>query len=279
MSDTKHDGTNEGALWGARFASGPAPELAALSRSTHFDWVLAPYDIAGSYAHAAALAAAGYLTPDEEQRMHAGLDALSAAIADGTLVAQPGDEDVHGALEAALIAEVGPDLGGRLRAGEAGSGGVAARASPFFRGRIGEPAGQGLHLSRVVALHEQRHDGGARYPPGLESLHAFEQGRAALAAQRRDAAAGAGRWPAARAVAGDAGAREHGHVPCAQGGQGLRGAGGEHEQGHDPQCSYFDSCQRWSSKRCGPFFHEMQKLRGVSFHLSFPMAQRATRIA
>ena len=31
MSDTKHDGTNEGALWGARFASGPAPELAALS--------------------------------------------------------------------------------------------------------------------------------------------------------------------------------------------------------------------------------------------------------
>ena len=117
MSDTKHDGTNEGALWGARFASGPAPELAALSRSTHFDWVLAPYDIAGSHAHAAALAAAGYLTPDEEQRMHAGLDALSAAIADGTLVAQPGDEDVHGALEAALIAEVGPDLGGRLRAG------------------------------------------------------------------------------------------------------------------------------------------------------------------
>ena len=49
--------------------------------------------------------------------MHAGLDALSAAVADGTLVAQPGDEDVHGALEAALIAEVGPDLGGRLRAG------------------------------------------------------------------------------------------------------------------------------------------------------------------
>src|SRR5512142_1036321 len=44
--------TNEGALWGGRFAEGPSPALAALSKSTHFDWVLAPYDIAASKAHA-----------------------------------------------------------------------------------------------------------------------------------------------------------------------------------------------------------------------------------
>ncbi|MBS1675469.1 MAG: argininosuccinate lyase, partial [Actinobacteria bacterium] len=110
-------GTNQGALWGGRFAGGPSPELSELSRSTHFDWILAPYDIAGSHAHAAALEAAGYLEPDEARGMHAGLDALAAKIADGTLRPQPGDEDVHGALEAALIAEVGADLGGRLRAG------------------------------------------------------------------------------------------------------------------------------------------------------------------
>ncbi len=117
MTEAKHEGTNEGALWGARFASGPSPELAELSRSTHFDWVLAPYDIAGSHAHAAALEAAGYLEHDEARRMHEGLDALAARIADGTLLPDPADEDVHGALEKALIAEVGADLGGRLRAG------------------------------------------------------------------------------------------------------------------------------------------------------------------
>ena len=33
--------TNEGKLWGGRFAGGPSPELEALSRSTHFDWRLA----------------------------------------------------------------------------------------------------------------------------------------------------------------------------------------------------------------------------------------------
>ncbi len=117
MTESAAHGTNEGALWGARFATGPSPELQALSRSTHFDWALAQYDLAGSHAHAKALAAAGYLTADEQARMHAGLDALARAVQDGTLVAQPGDEDVHGALEAALIAEVGAELGGKLRAG------------------------------------------------------------------------------------------------------------------------------------------------------------------
>ncbi|WP_144797176.1 argininosuccinate lyase [Microbacterium paludicola] len=117
MSEAKHDGTNEGALWGARFASGPSPELADLSRSTHFDWILAPYDIAGSHAHAKALAAAGYLEADEEQRMHDGLDAVAKKVADGVIRPAPSDEDVHGALEQALIAELGPELGGRLRAG------------------------------------------------------------------------------------------------------------------------------------------------------------------
>jgi argininosuccinate lyase len=117
MTNGKGEGTNDGALWGARFASGPSPELAALSRSTHFDWVLAPYDLAGSHAHARALAAAGYLDDEGERRMHEGLDALARRVADGTLRPGPDDEDVHGALEAALIREVGPELGGRLRAG------------------------------------------------------------------------------------------------------------------------------------------------------------------
>ena len=47
--------TNEGSLWGGRFADGPSDALAALSRSTHFDWVLAPYDVTASKAHAQVL--------------------------------------------------------------------------------------------------------------------------------------------------------------------------------------------------------------------------------
>jgi argininosuccinate lyase len=114
----KEDGaTGEGALWGARFTSGPSPELARLSKSTHFDWRLANYDIAGSHAHAKALEKASYLTADEAKRMHDGLTELTVKVNEGNFIAEESDEDVHAALERGLIAIVGPELGGKLRAG------------------------------------------------------------------------------------------------------------------------------------------------------------------
>ena len=106
-----------GALWGGRFASGPSPALAALSKSTDFDWILAPYDIRGSKAHATALAAAGYLSEEELRDMRAALDELAARVADGRFVAAESDEDVHSALERGLIEITGVQLGGKLRAG------------------------------------------------------------------------------------------------------------------------------------------------------------------
>ncbi len=109
--------TNEGKLWGGRFAGGPSPELEALSRSTHFDWRLASYDIAGSHAHANALAAAGLLTAEELSQMHGGLDELARRVAAGELRPNPSDEDVHGALERLLVEEIGPETAGKLRAG------------------------------------------------------------------------------------------------------------------------------------------------------------------
>ena len=109
--------TGEGSLWGARFASGPSPELARLSRSTHFDWQLAGYDLAGSRAHALALAAAGYLSDDELDRMLAAIEQLANEVSDGSLVALEDEEDVHAALERGLIAITGAELGGKLRAG------------------------------------------------------------------------------------------------------------------------------------------------------------------
>jgi argininosuccinate lyase len=106
-----------GALWGARFADGPSPELAALSRSTHFDWQLYPYDIAGSKAHAKALAAGGYLTAEELAGMLAALTRLQSSIESGDFGPLDSDEDVHFALERGLVDIAGPELGGKLRAG------------------------------------------------------------------------------------------------------------------------------------------------------------------
>jgi argininosuccinate lyase len=157
MSDTKGDGTNEGALWGARFATGPSPELAALSRSTHFDWDLALYDIAGSHAHAKALAAAGYLDAEQERRMHEGLDVLAAGIVDGTLVPGPDDEDVHGALEAALIEVVGAELGGRLRAGRSRNDQIATLVRMYMLDHSRTIARDILRLIDAIVAQAEAH--------------------------------------------------------------------------------------------------------------------------
>jgi argininosuccinate lyase len=126
-------GTNSGALWGGRFVEGPSPELEALSRSTHFDWRLTPYDLAGSRAHANALYAAGLLTDADHAELLRGLDTLGERYAAGALTPDPADEDVHGALERLLIAEVGEDVGGRLRAGRSRNDQVATLVKMYLR--------------------------------------------------------------------------------------------------------------------------------------------------
>src|SRR5919197_5462573 len=45
------------------------------------------------------------------------LDTLAADVASGAFTPDPGDEDVHSALERGLIERAGPSLGGKLRAG------------------------------------------------------------------------------------------------------------------------------------------------------------------
>jgi len=155
MSD--QHGTNEGSLWGARFAGGPSPELQRLSKSTHFDWQLAPYDLAGSRAHARALAAAGYLDADELERMIAGLDALAERVADGELVAADADEDVHGALEAALIAEVGPELGGKLRAGRSRNDQIATLVRLYLKDHAATIGRMLVHLIDALSAQADAH--------------------------------------------------------------------------------------------------------------------------
>ncbi len=146
-----------GSLWGGRFADGPAPELVALSRSTHFDWRLALYDLAGSRAHARALAVAGYLDGDELVRMIAGLDSIEAGVRDGSIVPLASDEDVHSALERELLSAVGPDLGGRLRAGRSRNDQIATLIRLYLLDHAATIAGQTVALIDAIAGQADAH--------------------------------------------------------------------------------------------------------------------------
>jgi argininosuccinate lyase len=153
------------ALWGGRFSGGPADALTALSKSTHFDWRLARYDIAGSRAHARVLHRAGLLTDAELTGMISGLDALEDDTVSGAFVAAQDDEDVHSALERGLIDRVGPELGGKLRAGRSRNDQIATLLRLWWRDAARRVAGGVLDV--VDALLDQ-----AARPP-----HAAKPGR------------------------------------------------------------------------------------------------------
>ena len=120
-------------LWGGRFSGAPSDALAELSRSTHFDWRLAPYDLAGSMAHARVLHRARLLDDDQLVSMLAGLQKLLDDVTARVFVPEPGDEDVHTALERGLIELVGAELGGRLRAGRSRNDQVATLLRMYLR--------------------------------------------------------------------------------------------------------------------------------------------------
>ena len=151
--------THEGSLWGGRFAGGPSPELEALSRSTHFDWRLAHHDLDGSRAHARVLHGAGLLSEEERDGLLAGLDELDRRVASGELRPRPQDEDVHGALEGALLEVVGPELGGRLRAGRSRNDQIATLFKVFLRDHARVLAGLVLDLVEADADQAERHLG------------------------------------------------------------------------------------------------------------------------
>ncbi|MFD4254185.1 argininosuccinate lyase [Amycolatopsis thermoflava] len=145
------------ALWGGRFSSGPAEAMAALSASTHFDWRLAPYDIAGSRAHARVLHRAGLLTEDELTRMLDALDALAADVASGEFTPTVADEDVHTALERGLIERAGAELGGKLRAGRSRNDQVATLFRMWLRDAGKRVAAGTLDVVDALVAQARRH--------------------------------------------------------------------------------------------------------------------------
>ena len=120
-------------LWSSRFSSGPSDALAALSASVHFDWRLAAYDLVGSRAHARALHRAGLLTDADLSAMLDGLNKLQADVESGAFTPTLADEDCHTALERGLIERVGPQLGGRLRAGRSRNDQIATLGRMYLR--------------------------------------------------------------------------------------------------------------------------------------------------
>jgi argininosuccinate lyase len=104
------------ALWGGRFSEAPQDSVFALSRSVHFDWRLAPYDIRSSKAHLAVLERNRLIDSKDASKILKALNELAEEVINGKFAPIDTDEDVHSALERGLTEKIGL-AGGALRAG------------------------------------------------------------------------------------------------------------------------------------------------------------------
>ncbi len=137
------------ALWGGRFSDGPADAVFALSRSVHFDWRLAPYDLRSSLAHLEILESNSLLSTEVAGKIRSALKELITEVASGDFQAIASDEDVHSALERGLTEKLG-DIGGSLRAGRSRNDQVTTDLRLYAIDHMLEIAHQILKLQRAL---------------------------------------------------------------------------------------------------------------------------------
>ena len=135
----------------------PTAELARrYSESVSFDWLLYPYDIAGSIAHAAALARAGIITAEEGRQIEDELRAIEKQIEAGNFEWDPSFEDVHMNIEAALTKRTGA-VGAKLHSTRSRNDQIAVDLRLYVKAEIAEVSGRLQSLQTALLNLAERH--------------------------------------------------------------------------------------------------------------------------
>jgi len=136
-------------LWGGRFDSAPADAMAALSRSVHFDWRLAPYEIEVNLIHLKNLVEQGVVSKENGKNIESALLGLAKDIGSGSFKYTDADEDVHSAIERGLTERCG-ELGGAIRAGRSRNDLVVTDFKLFLIDHLLEIASQISAMVKVI---------------------------------------------------------------------------------------------------------------------------------
>ena len=136
-------------LWGGRFDSAPADAMAALSRSVHFDWRLAPYEIEVNLIHLKYLVEQGVVSKENGKKIESALLDLAKDIGSGSFKYTDADEDVHSAIERGLTERCG-EIGGAIRAGRSRNDLVVTDFKLYLIDHLLEIASQISALVKVI---------------------------------------------------------------------------------------------------------------------------------
>src|SRR3954463_12718958 len=116
----------------SRFSEPPDPAFRRMDASIGFDWRLGPYDVEQSRAHAKMLAATGIIGEADRDALLAGWERMGGGLEDGEFPFEPGDVDIHMAIERRLTAIAGA-VGGKLHTARSRNDQVATDLTLFTR--------------------------------------------------------------------------------------------------------------------------------------------------
>ncbi|MGH9091850.1 MAG: argininosuccinate lyase [Acidimicrobiales bacterium] len=144
-----------------------AEEVARFTVSVQFDRALAGDDLAGSRAHVQGLGKAGILAGDEVATLLSVLERVEGELASGSFAFEPGDEDVHTAIERRVI-ELAGDVGAKLHTGRSRNDQVATALRLWTRRSLLEVAAAAVDLQETLLRRAQ--EAGEAYLPGYTHL-------------------------------------------------------------------------------------------------------------
>ena len=155
------------ALWGGRFAGGPAEIMERINASIDFDKRLYAEDIAGSAAHCAMLVRQNILSKEDGEAIAAGLGQILAEIEGGRFTFRRDREDIHMNVEARLAEIIGPNAG-RLHTARSRNDQIATDIRLWLRAAIDR---SDRHMRALqAALLEQAERHAATVMPGYTHL-------------------------------------------------------------------------------------------------------------
>jgi argininosuccinate lyase len=150
MTDT----AKTSAMWGGRFAAGPAAVMQEINASIGFDKRLYRQDITGSKAHCAMLVKAGILSEADGKAITDGLTTILNEIEAGTFPFSVELEDIHMNVEARLKVLIG-DTAGRLHTGRSRNDQVATDFKLWVRDALDTTDAALEHLQAALVTQAE----------------------------------------------------------------------------------------------------------------------------
>lgn len=142
--------------WSDRFEGSLHPAIALFNASIGFDIELIEYDITGSIAHARMLGKTGIVSPEEADRLVAGLEQIREEYRSGNFNPGVDKEDIHFAVELRLTEIIG-DTGKKLHTARSRNDQVGTDIRLYLRDQIDEIRDQIREFQQVLVDIAENH--------------------------------------------------------------------------------------------------------------------------